>query len=181
MFNRRNFAQLVAGLIPLPFLKLPTLDLEVNDAENVENLPVIKFVEFIPSEDGTLMGLSGPETGTLRPDEKQFQEELDKLVDAVMWANSEDCFIHKAIPSWLEKKYALQNDRQVFWGKVTVEVFVHYDRRPRIFQTEFTFHDPPIRTGFVIRPSKESNSIFANIVKSYVKYVLPPTTETSNV
>lgn len=161
MFNRRNFAQLVAGLIPLPFLKLPTLDLEVEEDENVENLPVIRFIE-------------SDKSGIFFPDNKQFEKELDELLNCSpeekdIKQNYSYC--NKKIAHWLEKKYAIRRgshtghrlSNSAFWGKVSVNLYIFGECEGGWI---------PLSIGFDIVSTADSKQLGTNVIGGYHKTLI---------
>lgn len=141
MFNRRNFAQIVASLLPLPFLKLPKLDLK-EDEGNTENLPVIRFVEI---------------NGVLQPDEKQFEKELMSLTNGVRYGSGKH--IREGVKAWLRKEHATfsiatvhhtSRENFLFWGKVYVSLYASAG-------TVYGYRD--VHIGFDISSIEESYKI----------------------
>lgn len=117
MFNRRNFAQIVASLVPLPFLKINTPEI-LTDPENIENLPVVQF-ESILNDHACYYA----------PRLEQFDKEFKELIAEAKNENkryySKGMYLH----AWVEKKNMIQNhlvqssNITGYWGKV--EVFLY--------------------------------------------------------
>lgn len=109
MFNRRNFAQIIASLIPLPFLKLSNLDFK-EEEKNTEGLPVVKFIE--------------DEYG-YKPDTNQFSEEFKQLGKDLCKNNSSAEI--RTIDAWVEEKHGIQSitAKFIYWGEIQVYLRVY--------------------------------------------------------